>query len=452
MMRDFKRHPIGVHPHSSKYTAGQEIKLLDKIPLVRIPMNMQIGPPCKACVKVGDKVEVGQMIGEPVAPMGVPIHSSVSGEVTSIVMEMQSNSRECEVVEISNNGRFKAFGELAPPVVDSRESFVAAVRAAGLVGLGGAGFPTHFKLNPPPDKKIDYLLVNGMECEPYITSDDWLIRHYSEEILEGIKLVMHWCEIPQAIIGLEKNTPQAYKTMKQTLAADPEIKGKVSLEALKSMYPQGAEKVLIRSLTGRMVPSGGLPHDVGCLVMNVGTVRYIASYLKTGMPLVRRFLTLDGPALNRSGLYEVPIGARISDLLEASGGLCKVPDKIIMGGPMMGVAVNNVDSPILKMNNAILVFDSETADTPDEGPCIHCGRCSEVCPMQLMPTELDRFARERKTELLNDYAVMDCIECGSCTYICPAKRFLVQNIRVGKQLLREAQAQAKAREKEATKA
>lgn len=442
-MRDFKQHPIGVHPPASKHTAGDVCHPLNKIPLVRIPMNMQIGPGCKAIVQKGDKVEVGMVIGEPIAAMSVPIHASVSGEVLSVKKEIMADSRECEFVEIKNDGKFTPWEGITPPVVQSKDDFIAAVRASGLVGLGGAGFPTHFKLNPPPDKKIDYLLVNAMECEPYITTDDYLIRHHVDEIMEGIDLVMRYASIPHCVIGLERNTPEAFRVLSEELKRD-NLGRDIKIERLKAMYPQGAEKVLIRSLTGRQVPSGGLPHDVGCLVMNVGSVRHIAHYLKTGMPLTRRFITLDGPALNRSGIYDVPIGARIRDLIEASGGLAKVPEKIIMGGPMMGVAISDPDSPILKMNNAILVFDAESADLPDEGPCIHCGRCSNVCPMMLLPTELDRFSRERKVEKLQAYAIMDCIECGSCTYICPAKRFLVQNIRIGKGYVKDAMAAAKA--------
>lgn len=444
-MRNFKHRPIGVHVDYSKHTAGSQVRVLNQVPLVRIPMSMQIGPGCTACVKPGDQVLVGQQIGEPIAPMSVPIYASVSGEVTSIKVEMQSNSRECEVVEIKNDKRMKPFKDFQPPKIESKEDFINAVREAGLIGLGGAGFPTHFKLNPPPDKKIDTLLVNSMECEPFITSDDRTVRDKVRQIIEGIYNVLKWCNIPRAIIGMENNTPDAQAILEEGLAENKErLAGKVTLEVLPAIYPQGAEKVLIRSLTGRDVPSGGLPHDVGCLVMNVSTVGFIGNYLEHGFPLVSRTLTLDGPALNTAGIYEVPIGARISDLLELSGGLCKVPTKVIMGGPMMGVAVDNIDSPILKNNNAILVFDEDAAKIPPEGPCIHCGRCSDVCPMQLMPTELERFARRGLLDKLEDYAIFDCIECGSCSYICPARRYIVQSIRVGKAMINQKRAEAKA--------
>ena len=446
-MRNFSRHPIGVHPEPAKHTAGQAVKELFKLPLVKIPMNMQIGPGAKPCVAIGDKVCVGQVIGEPIAPMSVPIHASISGEVTSISVEMQANSQECEVIEIKSDGKMTLSEDIKIPEVNNFEDFIAAVRASGLVGLGGAGFPTHIKLNPPADKKIDILLVNGMECEPYITSDDRTVRDHSQEILDGIKQVLHWCKIPEAIIGMEDNTPEAFEVMKNCLnEAENQAwaKGKVKLQKVKATYPQGAEKVMIANLTNRQVPSGGLPHDVGCLVMNVGSIKELAKFLATGHPLTSRLITLDGPALNRSGLYRVPIGARISDILDISGGLCKVPAKIIMGGPMMGVAVTNVDSPIIKMNNSILVFDEESAKIPPEAPCINCGRCANHCPMNLMPTHLDRYSRVNKLEELEQYAIWDCIECGSCSYICPARRHIVQNIRVGKAALQQAKAKAKA--------
>ncbi len=442
-MSFIKRRNVGVHPNYAKNTSGANPRVLSNIPFVKIPVAMQIGPPPKVCVAKGDKVLVGQMIAKPEAAMSVPVHASVSGEVIDIVSEVQSNGRPCDVVVIKNDKRFSPDPELKAPVIESKADFLAAVQASGLVGLGGAGFPTHIKLNPPADKKIDYLLVNGMECEPYITSDDWLMQNRAELIFRGISEVLRWCEIPQCIVGLESNTPDALKAMQKVWETRPDT-DKIKIVSLPAVYPQGAEKVLITSLTGRKVPPKSLPHDVGCLVMNVASLAHIATYLETGMPLVRRLLTLDGPALNRSGLYDTPIGSSISDLLDFAGGLVKVAEKVIMGGPMMGVAVSRLDSPILKMNNAILVFDHEMADLPEEGPCIHCGRCALHCPMHLMPTMLDKYARKFDAEQLLLFDVNECIECGACTYICPAKRYLVQNIRVGKQIVRDYQAAAKA--------
>ena len=429
----------GIHPPESKHTEHAELKVLRKFPLIRIPLQQQIGPGTTAAVKKGDAVTVGQVIGEPIAPMSVPIHSSVSGSVERIVNEIQHSGRPMSVIEIKNDFKDTICPDLAVPEVHDRESFCAAVRASGLVGLGGAGFPTHFKLNPPPDKKIDMLLVNGMECEPYITSDDLQMREYKEEIVEGIRLVLHHLGIPQAIIGVEHNTPVANARLRDYIK-EQGLSGQIKLLSQRARYPLGAEKMLIYRLTGRIVPEGGLPHDVGCLVLNVGTCRMIHQYLTTGMPLVSKIITLDGEAVRRPGNYEVPIGAPIQTVVDLSGGFQKSAAKIIMGGPMMGVAVSDLNDPILKNNNAILLFPAEQAAIPEESACILCGRCTRSCPMGLVPTALDQAARKENAEKLQDFYVMDCIECGCCTYVCPAKRFLVQNIRVGKQILREARA------------
>ncbi|MDO5738109.1 MAG: electron transport complex subunit RsxC [Eubacteriales bacterium] len=437
----------GIHPPESKHTEHAELKVLERFPLIRIPLQQQIGPGTKACVKRGDEVYVGQIIGEPIADMSVPIHSSVSGKVERIVTEIQHTGRPMSLVEIKNDFKYNPLPELAPPEVFDKESFVAAVRASGLVGLGGAGFPTHFKLNPPPDKQIDLLLINGMECEPYITSDDLQMREYGAEILAGVEQVLKWLEIPQAIIGVEHNSPSGNQNLKQ-LIQESNIADKVKLVTQRARYPLGAEKMLIYKLTGRVVPEGGLPHDVGCLVLNVGTCRMIQQYLSTGMPLVRKIVTLDGEAVRRPGNYEIPIGAPIQDLVDLSGGFQKNAAKIIMGGPMMGVAVSDLQDPIIKNNNAILLFSAEQAAIPDESACILCGRCTRSCPMGLVPTALDQAARKENTAKLERFYIMDCIECGCCTYVCPAKRFLVQNIRVGKQLVRQERSRQAALKKE----
>lgn len=441
-MSIFHRRHLGVHPKYNKNTSGFDLKPLNRIPQIRIPLSMQIGPGPKAIVAKGDTVKVGQVIAEGDAFMTVPIHASVSGEVIDVVSEIQSNGRPSDVIVIKNDNRFTLDPDLAPPKVESKEDFINAVRAAGIVGLGGAGFPTHIKLNPPADKTIDYLLVNGMECEPYLTSDDWLMQNKAMEIFQGIEAVLKWSAIPQAIIGLESNTPEALKAMEEALAKSPS-KDKIKIKTLSTVYPRGAEKVLIRNLTGREVPSGGLPHDVGCLVSNVATLRQIAIFLETGEPLVKKIITMDGPALNRPGLYEVPIGSPIEDLIELSGGLSRVAGKVIMGGPMMGVAVSKLDAPILKMNNGILVFDPDSSVLEEELECISCGRCIRDCPVHLLPTKLDALSRKFDADGLLLYDINDCMECGSCTFICPSKRYLVQNIRVGKQLVRQYQDEQK---------
>lgn len=428
----------GIHPDPSKHTSGLECTVINKVDFVHIPMNMQIGPGAKVCVKKGDEVQVGTVIGEPIADMSVPIHSSVSGKVESVKKKVSSDGRVTEIVEIKNDKRMRVDDSIKPPVVESKEDLIEAVRNAGLVGLGGAGFPTHFKLNPPPDKKIDNLLINGMECEPYITSDDWLMVHHADSIVNGILTVLKYCDIPKAVLCIEDNTPLGRESLKVALAKAGKEAKHIELKEMSAKYPMGAEKFLIEKALERIVPSGGLPHDVGVLVMNIGTVRYVDYYLETGMPLTRKVVTIDGSAVKIPGNYDVPIGSIISELINMTGGFTAVPNKIIMGGPMMGIAVDDPDSPILKNNNAILCFAANDAYIPEESVCIRCGRCVDACPMGLMPTNLDKAARKKNVDKLQALSVFDCIECGCCTYVCPAKRYLVQNIKLGKQIVRSA--------------
>lgn len=432
----------GVHPKGNKSTHFVPTVRLDEFKQVRIPMIMHLGPPCTCVVKPGDLVQVGQVIGEPAGPMTVPIHASVSGKVTAVRKEVGSNGRPVEVVVIESDGMHTVHPSVNPPGVYTREAFVQAVRDSGLVGLGGAGFPTYLKMQPPAGKEPDTLVINAAECEPFITSDFRMVIEHPDEVIEGILLVMKFMNIPRALIGVENNKPQAIEVLNgelQRLEQQNAAKPNITAVSLKTLYPQGAEKMLVYALTRRKIPSGGLPHDVGVLVLNVSTVRYIATYLKTGMPLVRRSLTLDGSGLNKPCNVDVPIGAAISDVIEMTGGLHEEAGKVIMGGPMMGVALDRLDSPIIKQNNAILVFGSKEAHIPQESECIRCGRCVDTCPMQLMPTYLDNMARNKDVEGLRQYHVMDCIECGCCTYICPAKRHLVQSIRNGKVYVRIAQ-------------
>jgi electron transport complex protein RnfC len=376
--------------------------------------------------------------------MAVPIHSSVSGTVKQVRREVASNGRSMEVVEIESDLKYTWHDSIKPPTITDQASFIQAIRDSGLVGLGGAGFPTYMKLQPPPGKEPDVLLINAAECEPYITADFRQCAEHPDEIIDGTMQVMKYMQISKAIIGVEDNKPLAAEVLRNEITKyflAMNIKPQIKVVSLKTIYPQGAEKMLIYSLTKRAVPSGALPHDVGVLMLNVSTVRFISKYIKTGMPLVRKRVTLDGSGLNLPSNVNVPIGALIPDVIEAAGGLAEEAGKIIMGGSMMGVAVDRLDVSIIKHNNAILVFGKKEASIPDETQCIRCGRCITACPMHLMPTNLDIMARNKDFEGLKQYHVMDCIECGCCTYVCPAKRYLVQSIRNGKAYVRQQPAE-----------
>ncbi len=428
----------GTHPEENKRTQSCQTVNLDGFKTIRIPMVMHNGPPSVCLVKPGDTVEIGQLIGRADSPMAVPIHASVSGKVTAVGDEVGSNGQLVTVVTIASDGQNLVHASVGQQAVSSRPDFVQAMRDAGLVGLGGAGFPTYLKLQPPAGKEPDTLVINGAECEPYVTSDCRLCIEHPAEIIEGIRQVLYFMNIPRAIIGIENNKPEALKVLCDALVASKVAN--ISLIALPTRYPQGAEKMLIYSLTGRIIPSGGLPHDVNVMVLNVGTVRFIENYLRIGMPLTRRTVTLDGSAVNHPGNYNVPLGVTISDLVEATGGFKAEAGKVLMGGPMMGIAVDRLDASILKINNAILIFDKNDAVTPVESACIRCARCVQACPMKLMPTALDNAAREVDVEALQAAHVADCIECGCCSFVCPAKRYLVQSIRNGKASVRAAKA------------
>lgn len=439
----------GVHPPENKLTREKPITRIENVSQVRIPMNMAIGAPCKPVVKKGDLVKVGQIVGEP-SGIAVPIHATVSGEVKAVKTEYMGTGQMMVLVDIINDFQYTPHESVVKPEVTDRESFMAAVKASGLIGLGGAGFPTHVKMTPPADKKPDLLLVNGMECEPYITSDERQCLEDSASIVKGVHAVLKYMEIPKAIIGLEANKPEAIKALTETVDS-LNLKDQIEVKQFPVRYPQGAEKVFIQAASGRIVPAGGLPHDVNIMVLNVSTVNYLNKYLETGMPLVSRVVTLSGDCPNNPGNYEVPVGTLISELVELAGGTKTEPRKVLMGGPMMGIAMSDYSTPVVKNNNAILLLDKD-AVVPQESPCINCGRCVEACPAGLMPQTLHKAVKSKDFERLDDFAVMNCFECGSCAYVCPAKIQLVQSMRTGKNIYKGviAAEQAKAKkEKEA---
>jgi len=419
----------GVSVPHRKNTAEMETVVMNVPSKVIIPMVQHIGAPCRPTVKTGDVVKVGQVIGDSDAYVSAPIHSSVSGIVKRVEPMLYASGHLIMSVEIEADNKQEIFEGIKAPSINSRDDFIGAIRRSGLVGLGGAGFPSHVKLSPPKDKKIDYLIINGAECEPYITSDYRECIEFAPYIIKGIKLVLDMLEIPRAIIGIEDNKPEAISLLKEKSGND----SRISVCSLRSRYPQGAEKTLIYAVTGRKVPPGKLPADVGCVVFNVNSISFMAKYVETGMPLIKKRITVDGSVVRDPKNIEVYIGTSLKDVFEYSGGLISSPYKVLMGGPMMGVAQYSLETSVIKNTNAILAFDKNEGDLPPESPCIRCGRCVSVCPMNLLPLDINRLVMAGRYEELDKFHVLDCIECGSCSYICPAKRHLVQSIRLGKQ-------------------
>ena len=410
-----------------KGTQQSQSKTLPLPKLVRIPMSMHIGAPCSPVVKLRESVTVGQKIGDTDAFMAAPIHSGVSGTVTGITDYRMSNGRVCKMVEITTDGLQTVCPDVQPPVIHSKQEFLAAIRASGLTGMGGASFPAHVKL--APKQTIDTLVINAAECEPYITSDCRQMVEAPEEVVDGILQVLHWLEIPKAIIGIEANKPEAISILQKQTASHSEI----TVQVLPETYPQGAEKVLIYHTLGRIVAEGELPADQGVIVMNVSSVAFVSRYLKTGMPMVQRMLTVDGDAVTAPCNVVVPVGTPVQNVLEFAGWKPENVKKLLYGGPMMGISIPNPADPVLKSNNAILAF--QKADLPEPSACIRCGSCVRACPLNLMPTEIGKAYRQKDLDALRKLRVTLCMNCGCCTYACPAKRCVAETNQLAKAML-----------------
>lgn len=442
-MRTFRG---GIHPHGQKH-ATQNKPIVDLAPPDELvfPLSQHIGAAAIPCVKVGDTVRMGQKIADADGFVSANIHSSVSGTVTAIEKRLHPNGTVAECIVIANDGLDTRTDALHLPKRDYRslsaEELIAAVQDAGIVGMGGATFPTHVKLSPPKEAKIDHVIVNGAECEPYLTSDYRAMLETPTEILTGLAVMMRIFSLSVGYVGIEDNKPQAISVMKQAAAdfADADIR----IVPLKTKYPQGSEKQLIQAITGRKLKPGTLPWQSGCIVSNIDTVASIARAVVWHRPLMQRIVTLGGDILNNPVNYRVRIGTPFSYLIDQSGGLSAPPAKILMGGPMMGTAVPNSDVPVIKGTSGILVFGEDLAHLDAERPCLHCAKCLYVCPMNLQPNLLDKFSRKDNFEKLTELHISDCLECGSCAYVCPSKRRQVQQIKVAKTKMRSAQTKAK---------
>ena len=430
-----KMFPGGMHPHEGvngkAVNGGNAIRELPAPQRVVIPLSQHIGAPATALVKKGDVVLMGQKIGEADGFVSVPVHASVSGKVVGIENVEVASGSVVPAVVIENDYQ-DTWVELHPsthPETLTAAELQALVREAGIVGLGGATFPTSVKLTPANGKTIEKLIVNGAECEPYLTADHRLMLEKAAEIIDGIHLVMLALEIKEAIIGVEDNKMDAIQAL---LAASQGVEG-IKVQALPVMYPQGGEKQLVYATTRRKVPAGGLPIDVGCVVCNVGTIYAIQQAIREGKPLIQRVATMGGLVQN-PGNFLFRIGTMAENMIEACGGLRPEVVKLISGGPMMGAAMPHAKIPMTKGTSGILALGKEAAEKP-ENPCINCGRCVSACPMRLVPTKLDLLVRAGHYEEAEKCGVLNCMECGACTFACPAKRLLTQSCRTGKRII-----------------
>ena len=421
----------GVHPHEGKQAT--ETKPISEIPapeLVIIPLSQHTGAPAKPIVKVGDEVKIGTKIAEADGFISVPAHSSVSGKVKAIADYPHPLGRRLPAVAIENDGNDEWI-DLAgwSDLTDGAPQAVRdAVKDAGIVGLGGAAFPTHVKLSPPEGKDIDTVILNGAECEPYLTADHRLMLEYPEEILAGFQVIMGVVEAGRAFVGIERNKPDAIRVLTEKAIS----REGMEVAPLKVKYPQGAEKQLIKAIAGREVPCGGLPMDVGCLVQNVGTALAMFEALKFGRPLVSRVLTLSGSAAKNPGNFKVRIGTPFSHIIAYAGGAADGCGKLIMGGPMMGIAQHTDEVPVVKGTSGILLLGEAEVLREEPGPCLRCGRCVDHCPMRLVPNEIARLVERGKLELAEEYGVFDCMECGVCAFVCPSKIKHVHLMKQGK--------------------
>ncbi len=420
----------GVHPLEHK-------ELSEHCSLVRfpepqevvIPMSMHLGAPANPVVAVGDYVQVGQLIGEPSAFIYAPIHSSVSGTVTALEERPHATRGTCLSVVISSDGKNTVHESVKPHKLEelTSDEIIEIVRQAGIVGMGGAGFPTAVKLKP--NKPIEAVLLNGCECEPYLTADYQVLLNYADDVIFGLQAMLKAVDAPKGVIVIEDNKPDAIALMEAKTAHIPNIQ----IVTAKTKYPQGAEKMLIKRITGKMVPSGGLPADVGCVVANISTTKAVSDAIQTGMPLIERVASITGEHIARPGNFIVKIGTNVKDMGDYCGGITGTDVTVKAGGPMMGFPLSDLNVPMMKGSNGIIAIDTDHS-TPVE--CIKCGRCVDVCPMELKPLHFAKFADGENWQGMKDENVMDCMECRCCEYICSSKIPLVSKIKAGKAAVR----------------
>ncbi len=427
----------GYHPPDGK--SFSEKMPIDKMPapkIAAIHLHQHIGAPSKAIVAVGDDVKVGQPLSEAGGFVSVPVHASVSGKVKAIAKVADAAGVKSDAVIIESDGKdefFEGVGVKTDYSNFSADEIKKKISAAGIAGMGGARFPTHVKLSPPAEKKIDYIILNGVECEPYLTADDRLMQESPETIIEGMKLMMKVVNAANGIIGIEKNKPDSIRIMKEKTASEKNMK----VIELEVKYPQGGEKQLIVAAIGKEVPSGGLPMDVGVVVSNVGTANAVYEAVALNKPFYERVVSVTGESIKDPKNVLARIGTPTTELIEYAGGVKEDVYKIINGGPMMGAAMYALDAPVHKGTSGILCLSRENAAVYEEQPCISCSKCVSVCPSRLLPTDIQLNVQHKRYEEAEKLGIMDCILCGTCAYVCPAKRNLVHYYNIGRAKIAE---------------
>ena len=430
-------------PHR-KHTADMTGSRIPTPASVTLPMSQYIGAPAIPIVKVGDKVNVGTKIADADGKVSACIHAPVSGTVKKIGDFLMANGKVCQAITIESDGEMTLDPGITPPTVTNAEQFCQAIRESGLVGLGGAGFPTANKLENAIAKSVDTIIINGAECEPYITTDNRTMLDGANHVVRGVKTIEKYIPGPQTIyIAIENNKPEAIERMTEVFKDDP----KVHVVSLPSEYPQGLEKTLVYTLTGRVIPDGKLPSDVGCVMFNVTSVAFITYYLETGIPFVWKTITVDGSAVSDPKNVTAPIGTSLRDILTFAGADFEDLGKVLYGGPMMGIAAYNLDDPIYKNTSAVLALNKKDSLPKPQYPCIHCGKCVAHCPIGLNPTAFMKAMKienkDDRAAALMDAHVLSCVDCGSCSYVCPSRRPLVENNKLAKMDLRDSLAAKK---------
>ncbi len=418
----------GLHPYDGKELSKDKpiAVYMPKGEMV-YPLSQHIGAPAVPCVAKGDRVLVGQKIAEAGGFVSANIHSSVSGTVKVIEPRMTVSGAKVNCIVVENDGQYEQ-ASFTPVKEQTPENLIAAIREAGIVGLGGAGFPTHVKLSPKEPEKIDTVIINGAECEPYITADYRCMMEIPEQVIAGLRMILSLFPHAKGVIGIEDNKPDAIAKMRDLCQKE----ARMEVAELKTKYPQGAERSLIYAVTGRAVNSGMLPADAGCIVDNVATAIAIYEAVTFGKPLYERVVTVTGDAVKSPGNFKVKTGTNAAELVEAAGGFKTRPEKVISGGPMMGMAMGTLDVPCGKTFSSLLCFTRDEVAACEPGNCIRCGRCVEVCPAGLMPTKLSEVADHGDFELFDKLNGCECVECGCCSYVCPAKRRLTQSMKTGR--------------------